>query len=167
MEVSPISMTPKHKTGADELIAQQAKANGLSVQADMIDQRDIGTTTDAGQAVVKTAGTSMRNVAVPEVIIIGQNLSLDERPDRQVAAYAGVSSASQSAKSVDTTVIQVVSKGGNVPDQYRESQERRDNYLNNLLAQRVNEKGSLMNKLNQQLSTENTIEPQSVEVKEA
>ena len=109
----------------------------------------------------------MRNVAVPEVIIIGQNLSLDERPDRQVAAYAGVSSASQSVKSVDTTVIQVVSKGGNVPDQYRESQERRDAYLNNLLAKRVNEKKSLMNKLNQQLSTETTVEQQSIEVKEA
>ena len=108
----------------------------------------------------------MRNVAVPEVIIIGQNLSLDERPDR-VAEYAGVSSASQSAKSVDTTVIQVVSKGGNVPDQYRESQERRDAYLNNLLAKRVNEKKSLMNKLDQQLSTEGPIEPQRIEAKEA
>ena len=68
---------------------------------------------------------------------------------------------------MDTTVIQVVSKGGNVPDQYRESQERRDAYLNNLLAKRVNEKKSLMNKLNQQLSTETTVEQQSIEVKEA
>ena len=96
---------------------------------------------------IKTAGASTRNVIVPEGIIIGQNLSHDDDQSRPpVYAVASVGSC-QSINSTDTA--EVVSKGGAIPDQYRESHIRRNNYLSNLLSNRVSDKTNVMGKLQQ------------------
>ena len=100
---------------------------------------------------VRTAGGSVRNVHAAKEIIIGQRLSIEvNKADGGTSAdafrIANSAAAPHSGKSNETA--EVVSKGGQVPDQYRESQTRRDNYLTSLLANRISEKTNMIQKLN-------------------
>ena len=97
--------------------------------------------------VSRMGGKSMRNVGMSDDIIIGQNLS-HAGIRVGVGVAAGMSSQDFPSASVDSQEIAaVVSKGGQIPDQYRQNQVRRDKYLTNLLSTRVSDKTNVIGRM--------------------
>ncbi len=64
------------------------------------------------------------------------------RVDASAAHFAEISRASQSVKSGETD--EVIKKGETVPNMYKASHNRRDNYLTTLLSNRVSEKTNVL-----------------------
>ena len=100
----------------------------------------------------KTVNGQMRHLSAADGIM-GVKILSDKAP--------GISSRefTRSVESVDSgDTAEIVSKGGNIPDQYRRTQERRDNYLTTLIQNRVSERTNILQThMQQQLPLKVTI----------
>lgn len=89
----------------------------------------------------RTARPNLHKITDPAEVIITKNLSQEKR--RVMAA-----SATGDILSIDSAdTAKLVSKGGPIPDQFRRSQQRRDNYLSSLITNSVNEKTNILQKM--------------------